>query len=93
MYSVSFIIFTHLDNLRPIKKFYKKNFLSTDKVKRKFTYRVTKISDINESIKNIPNNMQNAAPKSDVLSDIIPMIIRAIADIFLYIVTLLKIFC
>ena len=51
MYSVSFIIFTHLDNLRPIKKFYKKNFLSTDKVKRKFTYRVTKISDINESIK------------------------------------------
>lgn len=51
LYSVSFIIFTHLDNLRPIKKFYKKNFLSTDKVKRKFTYRVTKISDINESIK------------------------------------------
>ena len=27
--------------------------------------------------------MQNADPKSDVLSDIIPMIIRAIADIFL----------
>ena len=37
--------------------------------------------------------MQNADPKSDVLSDIIPMIIIAIADIFLYIVTLLKIFC
>lgn len=34
-----------------LSKNFIKNFLSTDKVKRKFIYRVTKISDINESIK------------------------------------------